>query len=118
MKIKGKYCKVITEYESPFPDPLKLHKGDLVQIVEKETEWKGWIWCISSNGKEGWVPESYLKIQNNQASLLMDYDATELSVKIGEIYVIEDEESGWFFVSSKKGRKGWIPKENVEILIK
>ena len=100
----SKYCKVIVEYESPFPDPLKIRNGDQVQLTEKESEWPGWIWCINKKGKEGWVPRSYLKIQDNQATLLKDYDATELTAKVGENFVIMEEESGWFLVSGKGDR--------------
>ena len=113
-----KYCKVIVEYKTPFPEPLRIQKGDQVQITEKENDWSGWIWCITKDGKEGWIPESYLTIQEDIASLLQDYDATELNAIVGEEFVIEKEESGWFFVSGKKGRKGWIPIKNVEIFNK
>lgn len=116
--MKEKYCKVIAEYKSPFPNPLKIRKGDQVQLIEKESEWPGWIWCISKNGKEGWIPKSYLKIQDNHANMVEDYDATELTAKVGEEFVIKEEESGWFLVSGKEGRKGWIPIKNVKIFIK
>lgn len=38
--------------------------------------------------------------------------------KIGEEFVIQEEESGWFLVSGKEDRKGWIPIKNVEVFIK
>lgn len=113
-----KYCKVIAEYKSPFPDPLKIRRDDQVHPTEKKSEWSGWIWCINKNGKEGWIPRSYLKIQDNHAHLLRDYDATELTAKVGEEFVVEEEESGWFLVSGREGRKGWIPIKNVETFVK
>jgi uncharacterized protein YgiM (DUF1202 family) len=116
--MKVKYCKVIAEYKSPFPDPLKIQKGDQVQLTEKESEWPGWIWCINKNGKDGWVPRSYLKIQDNHAKLLQDYDATEITAEVGEKFVIKGEKSGWFWVSGKEGRMGWIPIKNVEVFVK
>ncbi|MFX1281185.1 MAG: SH3 domain-containing protein [Promethearchaeota archaeon] len=114
--MKGKYCKVIKEYKTPFPDPLKIEKDEYVQIEERESEWPGWIWCITKIGKEGWVPKSYLEIQEINAKLLQNYDATELSVMVGEEFMIEDEESGWFWVTNEQGKKGWIPIENVKII--
>ncbi|MFX0028442.1 MAG: SH3 domain-containing protein [Candidatus Hermodarchaeota archaeon] len=116
--MKVKYCKVIAEYRSPFPDPLKIQKNEQVQIVEKESEWPGWIWCINKNGMEGWIPKSYLNIKGRNAILLRDYDATEINAIVGEEFIIEEEESGWFWVSSKEGIKGWIPIRNVEVFIK
>ena len=114
--MKTKFCRVISEYRSPFPDPLKLHKDEMVKIKEKESEWQGWIWCITKNGKEGWVPENYIEIQGKNARLLQDYDATELNVDVGEKLVIEKEESGWVWVSNEENRKGWVPLENVELV--
>lgn len=38
--------------------------------------------------------------------------------KIGEEFVIQEEESGWFLVSGIGDRKGWIPIKNVEVFIK
>jgi hypothetical protein len=114
--MKIKYCRVITEYKTPFPDPLKLQKNETVETKKKESEWKGWIWCITKIGKEGWIPENYLEIQGKIAKLLQDYDATELTVDVGDILVIEKEESGWFWVSNKEKMRGWVPKENVEVM--
>ncbi|MFW9773963.1 MAG: SH3 domain-containing protein [Candidatus Thorarchaeota archaeon] len=110
-----KHCKVISNYKSPFPNPLIIKKGDKLQIIEKESEWSGWIWCISEKGAEGWVPINYLDIQGNSAQSLRDYDATELTVAVGEELLIEDQESGWIWASNKAGKKGWVPLDNVKI---
>ncbi|MFX1375161.1 MAG: SH3 domain-containing protein [Promethearchaeota archaeon] len=114
--MKFKYCKVIAEYRSPFPDPVKLQEHERVQIIKKESEWPGWVWCISKNGKEGWVPKSYLEIHGKSAILLQDYDATELTVAVGEELIIENQESGWIWGSNKEGKKGWVPLKNVKII--
>jgi hypothetical protein len=111
-----KYCEVKTNYTAAYPDPLKYKKGDIVELKAKESEWKGWIWCKNKEGQERWVPRSYLEIQGEVAQFNQDYDATELSVSIGEKLVIEKEESGWFWVSNKEKKKGWVPKENVRVL--
>jgi uncharacterized protein YgiM (DUF1202 family) len=95
-----------------------MQKGDCVKFIEKESEWPGWVWCINNNGIEGWVPSTYLKLQENYALLLQDYDATEITAKMGEEFLIEGEESGWFWVSDEAGNKGWIPIKNVEVFLK
>ncbi|MFX1479001.1 MAG: SH3 domain-containing protein [Promethearchaeota archaeon] len=114
--MKITYCRVITEYRTHFLDPLKLRKNEMVQTEKKESEWQGWIWCITKNGKEGWVPKNYLEIQGKSARLLLDYDATELNVDVGEKLEIEKEESGWIWVTNEKNKQGWIPLENVEVV--
>ncbi|MFX1346324.1 MAG: SH3 domain-containing protein [Promethearchaeota archaeon] len=114
--MKKKYCKVIADYKTPFPDPLKLQKYDVVRTEEKESEWPGWVWCISKEGKEGWIPNNYLDIQGNIAKLNQNYDATELTVTLGEELIIENQESGWVWVSNKEGKRGWVPLKNIQLL--
>jgi uncharacterized protein YgiM (DUF1202 family) len=114
--MKKKYGRIIKDYKSPFPDPLILKKGEKLHIEDKECEWSGWIWSITEDGNSGWIPNSYLKIKEQNAELLKDYNATELNATKGECYLIEDEESGWVWVSSDNGKYGWIPLENVEII--
>jgi hypothetical protein len=88
-------CKVIKSYTSAFPKPLILKKGEKLRIGNKNSEWTIWIWCITAKGDKGWVPENYLKIYNDIADLLEDYNATELSAVKGQIFQVEKEESGW-----------------------
>jgi uncharacterized protein YgiM (DUF1202 family) len=113
--MKKRYCRVIKGYKTPFPNPLILKKGEKLLIEDKECEWPGWIWSITIDGKSGWIPNSYLKIRENNAVLLKDYDATELTASVGEKFLIENEESGWVWVTSENGKYGWIPLENIEI---
>ena len=110
-------CRVIKKHESSFPDPLILKEGEKVQIEHKKTEWSGWIWSISNSGNKGWVPESYLKIAENTAELVENYNATELNAEKGQLFQILKEVSDWVWVTSNKGKSGWIPKENVELII-
>ena len=61
--------------------------------MKKESEWSGWIWCINGTGEMGWVPESNLKILETTCKVLQDYDATELSVDVGQELTIKMESS-------------------------
>jgi hypothetical protein len=114
--MKGKICRVIEAYESPYTEPLKMMKGEILTFEEKECEWSGWIWCTNKSGKSRWVPENYLEIHGNTCEVKQDYDAVELSVKVGDELIIEKEEADWFWVSTKEGKKGWVPIRNVEII--
>ncbi|MHA2398126.1 MAG: SH3 domain-containing protein [Promethearchaeota archaeon] len=111
-----KTCKVIVEYKTPFSNPLIIKKGENIIVEEKESEWPGWLWCRNKQNNCGWVPTNYLRIQDNNCIALQDYDATELTVSIGEDLFIEKQESGWIWASNKEGKKGWVPLENVKIV--
>ncbi|MFX1496597.1 MAG: SH3 domain-containing protein [Promethearchaeota archaeon] len=109
-----KDCRVVKNHTASFSVPLILKKGEKLRLETKDSEWPGWIWVINKSKKSGWVPKSYLKIHGNNAIMLKDYDATELTVSIGEEFLIELEESGWIWVTSENGKSGWIPLENIE----
>lgn len=111
-------CEVVSNYKTPFKDPLILKEGEILNIEKKETDYPGWIWCITKSGKKGWVPENYLVVDKDKAKLLQDYNATELDAYVGERLIIEKQESGWAWVRTSEGRSGWIPLENVRIIRK
>jgi uncharacterized protein YgiM (DUF1202 family) len=113
--MKWKYCTVIVEYTSPYTYPLKIQKGERLQVGDKESEWPGWVWCTNIDGKDRWVPRNYMEIRGKSGIMIQDYDATELTVSIGEELKIEKEESGWVWVSNKEEKKGWVPLENIKI---
>jgi len=109
-------CRVIEDYNSPYTEPLIFKKGEMVAIEEKESEWSGWIWCTNKLGKSRWVPENYLEIHGNKGIIEQDYNAVELNVKIGEEYIIKEEEAEWYWVINKEGKSGWVPIKNVQVI--
>lgn len=115
-KMKIKRCRIIKDYITPFSEPLILEKGEMIKVEEKECEWLGWIWGTTNDGKSGWVPKNYLSIEGEEAKMVVDYDATELKGFKGQEFIIEKEESGWVWVISESGEKGWIPLENIELI--
>ncbi|MFX1309699.1 MAG: SH3 domain-containing protein [Promethearchaeota archaeon] len=114
--MKGKKCRVIEDYNSPYTEPLVITKGVFLSIGEKESEWPGWIWCTTKSGKSRWVPENYLKIDGKNGKMMREYIATELSVKVGEELIIEEEEAEWFWVRNQQGKSGWVPIRNVQVI--
>jgi uncharacterized protein YgiM (DUF1202 family) len=109
-------CLVIEDYESPYTEPLIITKGEILTIGKKESEWSGWIWCTNKFGKSRWVPESYLEIQETTGKAKQDYNATELTVRVGEELIIEKEEAEWYWVTNQRNRSGWVPIKNVKII--
>ena len=102
--------KVIRTYTSEFPNPLKLKKGDIVIIDHSKDKHLGWKFC-KTNKNEGWIPKTYLNITGKSAKLNRDYDATELSLKEGQMLEVLCEESGWFWCKTEDSKYGWYPKE-------
>jgi hypothetical protein len=107
-------CRVIKQYRTEYDHPITIRQGNVLTVGSRDTQWVGWIWCWTVDGKGGWVPESALAIEGDEATALRDYDATELDVQVDDIVTIHTEESGWLWCENSRGIIGWIPKENVE----
>lgn len=107
--------QVIESYEIAYPNPIKLVAGDSVTITKRETNpaWLGWFFCVDKFGIGGWVSETYLKIEGDTAVAIRDYDATELSVRTGQVVESLLEEFGWAWVQAEDGGQGWVPLQNL-----
>lgn len=109
-------CRVTTDYLSAYPDPIVLSTGDEVTIEDRESEWSGWLWCTTTNGKSGWAPADYVRRSGRNGTALREYNGTELTVSKGERLTIIDEVCGWYWCQTYDGQPGWVPKQNVEPL--
>jgi SH3-like domain-containing protein len=113
-----KILKVVKNHKSEFHVSLIAKKGEIIEEEEKETEWKGWLWCRNISGVHGWVPKTYLEStsESGQYQFLKDYNARELTVDKGQEVIVMDEESGWAWVRTPLGDEGWIPMDNLQDL--
>jgi hypothetical protein len=113
-----KILKVTKNHKSEFQVPLVARKGEIVEGLERESEWEGWLWCRNSSGIHGWAPKTYLKStpESGHFQLLRDYNARELTVDEGQEVIVLDEESEWAWVRTPLGEEGWIPLENLQDL--
>jgi len=116
MSVKaGSLVQVVVAYSAPFPDPIRVKAGELVTIdPDKKTAITGWLWCTNRAGKSGWVPHAYLDRKGSTGRMSCDYDAIELTVRVGEILTVHKMESGFYWVSDRRGRRGWVPVSHVE----
>jgi hypothetical protein len=105
---------VIKPHRPSYREILSASKGAKLQFERKPTEWPGWLWCVDSVGKSGWVPESWVEIDRDTCTMLCDYSTRELTVNIGEFVDGEIIESGWIWIINKSGEKGWVPLECLE----
>jgi uncharacterized protein YgiM (DUF1202 family) len=102
---------VLKPYKAAYLTPIVVKAGDAITIQEKETEWPGWYWFKTTGGLEGWIPQTYVQIQNNLAKVSADYTTKEFTVNKGELYELIKAEAGWSFCKSNTQEEGWIPDE-------
>jgi len=109
------HLRVIADYQAPFPDLIRVEAGESVtNDPNKKTAVAGWIWCTSRTGKSGWVPETYVEQRGTSGIMKCDYNATELTIHVGDLLAVHKEESGFYWVTTRDGRQGWVPVEKLE----
>ena len=101
--------RVIRDYEAAYKDPITIEVGEGLQVEERDSEWPGWLWCVSPSGKAGWVPSAWLERSGSTALAIRSYSALELSVAEGQVLEGAGIESGWVWATDSEGRQGWIP---------
>jgi len=112
---KIKYL-VVQQYISAFPNPITLKIGDIVEITDKKSDWKGWIWCQTKDHTFGWVPENIITRTGTKGKIKANYDATELSAEIGDRLELIKKESKWIYCKTSSGELGWIPENNAKVI--
>lgn len=103
--------RVTNTYESAYPNPIVVTAGDELEITERETDWEGWLWCVDREGREGWIPDSFVTEDDGCWTARSDYTAAELSVTAGETVVSRAEVAGWEWCENASGSQGWVPSE-------
>lgn len=115
--VKPEHYRVMRAYKSPYHDPILFRKGERVtfgQEFKEDPDWKNWVWC-EGNSKKAWVPKQYIIIDGANGVFKKDYNAMELSVKVGEELVVYEVVNGFGMSEKPDGTKGWVPMRNLEV---
>jgi len=108
--------EAIHSYRCPFPDPLISEEGTRLHLKNRGDEEKGWVYGISPDEKEGWVPREWLRIEGDRGILTRDYNATELNLEAGDQLEVTSSLHGWFWARRPNGEQGWIPARAVRVI--
>jgi hypothetical protein len=104
------HAPVVNLWTVRYPDPVELAAGDQVTLGKQDSEYPGWIWGTSMpSGKSGWIPETYLAIDDDIGVARRGYTAREIAVEEGEIVLVLEELLGWCWVLRADGHQGWMP---------
>jgi hypothetical protein len=107
---------VVKDHSPQYMDPISARAGDIVHAERQDDEFPGWLWCRGQDGKQGWVPESFLELRDRFGTLLRDYDARELPATTGEQMTVHEEVAGWARATNAEGRTGWVPTRSLDML--
>ena len=109
--------RVIADYQSPYPNPILFHKGEIVNVGKEFTEdpdWMDWVWCKGERENKAWVPKQYLEIKAERGVFVTDYNALELSVAVGEVLTVYEMVNGFGMAEKPNGARGWVPLKNLQ----
>ncbi|MCP5061705.1 MAG: hypothetical protein GY936_04475 [Ignavibacteriae bacterium] len=117
-----RYFITIKEWESNYPNPMKLEQNEIVRIKKRENDnpnCKGWIFCETLNSF-GWVPEQIInRIEKNKGLIKEKYSAKEMNINEGEIILELKELNGWKWAKKKiDNSEGWLPNEILKEITK
>jgi hypothetical protein len=111
----GRRAQVHTSYTAESAAPLVMAQGDQVVVEERATTWSGWLWCTHPTGKSGWAPTNFLQRSGDSGVATRAYDASELTVALGEYLTVLESESGWGWAINREGRRGWTPLDKLTL---
>jgi len=61
-------CTAIYSYQAQKSDELSIEEGESLQIVQ-ESSWDQWLVGRNESGEEGFVPENYVRAENNHRQM-------------------------------------------------
>ena len=98
-----------SDYQVIDRQPVMLTKGETVTITKPDRVWPGWVAVMTSTNRKTHIPGSHLAIDGDTATLLNDFDSTDLCVKQGDKVLSLHEVHGWHWCENQaSGEKGWL----------
>lgn len=90
--------------------PVCLKAGEIVDLGLEDKAWAGWVWASNADGRGTYVPVTSLeRLGPDQAKVLEEFQAVDLSLKKGEEVTVLREVCGWFWCRNTAGAEGWVP---------
>ena len=107
----GSSVHVAARHKATYIEPLVVQAGEAVTVTDRDSEWKGWLWCLNAKGKGGWLPTDIVQHRDEDSMVTEDFSTAELSVNIDEVVILHQYKNGWFWVTNQDSQSGWVPAE-------
>ena len=94
---------ILRDYTTQYADPIRLAAGERFTLTGKADRWDDradwvWLWGIAADGREGWIPAEFVEQRDPTTGVARrDYDARELTVKVGDEVESLVSAAGWHF---------------------
>jgi len=101
--------RAVKPWKVVYTDPVRGAAGDRFALGRRDDEYPGWVWATAADGRAGWLPESWLRVEGESGVLLRDYTAAELPLEPGDVVDGEVVLNGWLWATNAAGQEGWVP---------
>lgn len=101
--------RAVKPWKVVYTDPVCGVVGDRFALGRRDDEYPGWVWATSADGRAGWLPESWLRVEGESGVLLCHYTAAELPLEPGDVISGELVLNGWLWAINTVGQEGWVP---------
>ncbi|MCB2113452.1 MAG: hypothetical protein KDD85_07870 [Parvularculaceae bacterium] len=106
--LAGREAVAVEDYRPANNDPIAVAAGEIVTPdATRKSDLFGWIWCAGPDGREGWAPLQWIDRTRTPWRMKRDFDARELTLKIGDRLVLLYGESGFAMARGPDGKQGW-----------
>jgi len=125
-------AKALYEYQAADATELGFAVGDIITVTKQDDS--GW-WEGECNGKAGMFPGNFVELlsggggggaaavaapTDNKKRCTAKFEfvassADELTIRVGDVIVIDQELSGWFSGTNAQGQSGLFPANYVEL---
>ena len=104
-------------HAASYANPIEVAKGQPVTLTSREDIWDGhrWLWAVSEDGREGWVPDSLVTGTARNPVASCDYSAIEITCTAGETVEFLSQTHGWAWCRKSDGSEGWLPLKNLHM---
>ena len=107
--------RTTSAYTAQYSNPICFESGEVIMLGGRDAEFPEFLWATDEQGREGWVHQSkFLLTSEKKAVTTAHYDATELSVRSGELVSAEEALGDWSCCSNSEGQTGWLPNHLLE----
>lgn len=89
--------------------PVKLSANETVTVTAPDRAWPGWVAIQTNAQRKAHIPGEFLVIDGNSATLLEEFDSTDLCVKRGDKIHSLREIHGWHWCENlTTSEHGWL----------
>lgn len=103
---------VTGSYAPQYADPVAIESGAQVRFVARsdDGEFPGWRWAVAADGRAGWVPQAWFRVNGDSGVARRSYSARELAVRPGDRLREIEELGGWVLAYRAGEQLGWVPQ--------